>query len=1100
MTMAVRIGIDVGERSVGFSAVAYDELGMPVAILAAVSHIHDGGQDPDTGKSPKSRLATAGVARRTRRLVRNRRRRLRRLDDALREHGLPVPDREIPQTHDAWHARARLVEEVVADPVERAELVSLAARHIARHRGWRNPWWSYERLAEAPTPSDAFALTLAAAQERYPDTLAHVRTMGQMVSTLAARGIPIRPTKHARENPLGPLMAHQVQQEDSLAELAVILTTQGLPAPAVDALCRAAMSQFRPHIPRDRIGACALQPDQLRAPIASLEFQEFRVRQKAGDLRVRRGPDKRRLADAEYDAVVEFLLTWRDEVRPRWRDVAEHLGLGPRDLVDDSLDGSASTNAPMDRTSAKVEEKLKAKSVVGAWWLAADRDERSELIATITDLSGEDGDIVSESLAELLDDEEVLEHLDKLSSSLESGRAMYSQDTLATLNEVMRYRRCDLHTARKEAFGVDDTWQPPRPSFDDAIEHPTVARVNTVTRRFLMTAVAKWGMPEAIVVEHVRDAFAGPTALAEIRSEIRLNTHRREGIAKSLKEQGIPDVTRRDIKRNECVDRQNCVCLYCGRTITLLTCELDHILPRAGGGSSRRDNLVAVCGECNRAKGKLSFPAFVAKSHDPAITVEAAQARVRAWHKMGMSVKSFSRLKADVVRRLALTEDDDTDERSLESTAYAAREMRARIETFLDEQAVRLQVERGTVLVFSGAITSEARKAGGVDDRIRLRSFTRKSRFDRRHHAVDAAVLTTLDAGAARTLRERMMLQRDNRDTRKDPEWKEYRGATPGAQETYGRWAERIKALAVLLEGAISDDRIAVARPLRLVPRVGAVHKDTVEPLIRKSIGDAFSRAEVLRVTNRGLFTKLVALAAGGDLDADPTRSEVLRWDPARPVELFPSNAAYLPVRGGAVAIGDTIKWAQVFAWPSRSGFDYGMIRLYGGEFARIGFGGPGSDFLRTLPPAWSQAMRTANATLLSRILRGEARQIGWLARHDELSTDPVGLIAGADKVSEFLREVPERRWIVAGFFDPGRITISPAYLAAEGLDDEMSEAIKTVVGTSQGGVPLAVNRVLGVDGACVIRRTITGAPRWTGTGLPVSWNVREAAEKAFSQ
>ncbi len=74
--MAIRVGIDVGDRSVGAAAVEYDDDGWPIRILSAVSHIHDGGMDPDTAKSPQSRLATTGVARRTRRLTRRRRRRL----------------------------------------------------------------------------------------------------------------------------------------------------------------------------------------------------------------------------------------------------------------------------------------------------------------------------------------------------------------------------------------------------------------------------------------------------------------------------------------------------------------------------------------------------------------------------------------------------------------------------------------------------------------------------------------------------------------------------------------------------------------------------------------------------------------------------------------------------------------------------------------------------------------------------------------------------------------------------------------------------------------------------------------------------------------
>ena len=1096
--MPVRIGIDVGERSVGFGAVEYDDDGWPIRILASVSHIHDGGMDPDTAKTPKSRLATAGVARRTRRLIRNRRKRLRLLDETLRKQGFPVPDEEVPQTHDAWHARARLVEEVIADSAERDALISLAVRHLARHRGWRNPWWSYERLAEAPTPSDAFAKTLDEAHKRFPGLLDHVQTMGQLVSTLAGKGIPIRPTKQAQKDPAGALMSHQVRQEDSLAELQLILGNQGISAAVTEAICTAVFFQAKPHIPKDRIGACALQPEQARAPMASLEFQEYRVRAKVADLRVRAGKERRPLTADEYDRVVDYLLTYRDEVRPRWRDVAEHLGLSARDLVDDSQDGSGGTFAPIDRTSAKVSQLLPKKGELTAWWDTARPLERSELISTITDLSGEDGDISSDALAALLGDPENLERLDKVNNALESGRAMYSIDTLSKLNAVMREQRCDLHTARKAAFDIDDNWKPPRPSFDDPIEHPTVNRVNTLVRRFLMTAVEKWGMPEWVVVEHVRDAFAGPTALAEIRNEIRMNTNRREGIAKSLRDQGIPDPNRRDIKKNECVERQNCICLYCGTTITLLTSELDHILPRAGGGSSRRDNLVAVCRPCNAAKGKLPFPVFAAQAHNPEISVEAAALRVKSWNVTGMSRKAAFRLKADITRRLNLTEEDETDERSLESTAYAAREMRARIETFLDQQAERLKADRGAVMVFSGTVTSEARKAGGVDDRIRLREFTRKSRFDRRHHAVDATVLTSLDLGVAKTLAERAAKQRDNSFVQKDMDWKDYRGATQGARDTYARWAERISALAGLIEDAIRDDRIPVVRQLRLSPRVGSVHADTIEPLVRKSIGDAFTQSEVLRIVNKSLFMKMSELAAGGDLGEDSGRSVAMKWAPDRPVELYPSNAAYLPVRGGAVAIGGTAKWAQVFAWKARTGFGFGMIRLFAGEFPRIGFGS--GDFLTTSPSPASQAMRATNPTLAKRIRSGEARLIGWLAAGDEISIDPESLGDGDDALSQFLHTLPETHWYVSGFMSPERLTIAPSLLASEGLEDAMSPIIRQIVGGDRAGIAIAINRALGGTNTTIIRRTVTGAPRWKSDGLPVSWNVREAAERAFAE
>jgi 5-methylcytosine-specific restriction endonuclease McrA len=41
-------------------------------------------------------------------------------------------------------------------------------------------------------------------------------------------------------------------------------------------------------------------------------------------------------------------------------------------------------------------------------------------------------------------------------------------------------------------------------------------------------------------------------------------------------------------------------CNYCGQEAQ----EVDHVIPRASGGTNEEDNLVAACRRCNRSKGK----------------------------------------------------------------------------------------------------------------------------------------------------------------------------------------------------------------------------------------------------------------------------------------------------------------------------------------------------------------------------------------------------------------------------------------------------------------------------------------------------------------
>lgn len=55
--------------------------------------------------------------------------------------------------------------------------------------------------------------------------------------------------------------------------------------------------------------------------------------------------------------------------------------------------------------------------------------------------------------------------------------------------------------------------------------------------------------------------------------------------------------------RQNIFKRDGSRCVYCGATEHL---TLDHVIPRARGGSSTWDNLVTACHRCNTSKGDLT--------------------------------------------------------------------------------------------------------------------------------------------------------------------------------------------------------------------------------------------------------------------------------------------------------------------------------------------------------------------------------------------------------------------------------------------------------------------------------------------------------------
>ncbi|MDN6655478.1 MAG: hypothetical protein L0L01_07960, partial [Bifidobacterium crudilactis] len=116
-----RVGIDVGLNSVGLSAIEIAPKGSlenpdyfplyspPLRLLSTQSVIHDSGVDPYENKTGTSRKATAGVARRSHRLRKQYRRRLRALDLTLTELGYPIARLDSTDPYVVWRVRRELL-------------------------------------------------------------------------------------------------------------------------------------------------------------------------------------------------------------------------------------------------------------------------------------------------------------------------------------------------------------------------------------------------------------------------------------------------------------------------------------------------------------------------------------------------------------------------------------------------------------------------------------------------------------------------------------------------------------------------------------------------------------------------------------------------------------------------------------------------------------------------------------------------------------------------------------------------------------------------------------------------------------------------------
>lgn len=1130
------VGIDVGLRSVGLTAIEVDSKDTPVSILSAISHLHDGGVLDE--KTAETRLAASGVARRNRRLLRRKARRLKALEVKLREWGFEPLEgwgyKDAGRSHTAWRARARLVTEKIADKKEMASHLATAIRHIARHRGWRNPYTSTKTLKTISPPSvflvgetktsNGKELNVPGFKDRVESA-----TSIEFGDDVTPAELAVAALDHAEQIPLRPgktpggtvkalsFMQGKLHQSDNANEIHAYARMQDIDPELVDEIIDLV---FTAESPRgswvEKIARDPLKPDLPRAPIASDAFQNFRIAQQLANVRVKENEGHRVLTLDEKQAAFDYLVHISPKIEPTWSDVGEAIGLQRA-----SLSGAAaqrtpgeerlSARPPVHMTNLRFETAPKSLRALQNWWRDASRPERDALIVRLVDGNSTEakggpanpGKTNSEHRAA----ENALNALDEQSLTdlggidLPAGRAKYSNETLRLLTSHLLSSADSLHSALQSEFDLPDDWRPPTDPIGLPVGHPTIDRVTKIVARWLDAAERQWGPPESVVVEHVRSAFVSASAAREYERKAdrryAAKLLQRDEVAKETSSDSAR-VRSTDVNRFEAIQRQNGVCTYCGAPISYGSCHMDHIVPRKGVGSTNtRSNLVAICEPCNTSKSNRIFSEWASSGERSGVSVEDAIERTHHWKRDdGLTVKAWSRLLREIRDRFAQTEaDEPIDARSLESVAWMAKELRARIAGHFGEGET-------TVDVYRGAITAEARSASGITGKIPWAAGSKsKDRVDRRHHAVDAAVTALLNPSVAMTLSERMNLRASERIADKGAStWKTYEGATKTAQQKFARWKENMDLLANLLAEGFKSSTVVVKRDLRLRLRNGEVHDATIRKLLHRRLGDSFSVEEINAASTPALWT---ALTREPDFDIQhglPANSNRVirihdrRVGPEDIVELFPRVGANIRVRDG-YAQATSIHHARVYRWRKGGKERFGIVRVFAADLYRR----RNEDLFSVELPKSSLSVRTA-AKWAQETGLDEARYLGWVVAGDQLLVSTDEFITGDDHISKMMSVLglPVRMpWTITGFYSSTQISLTPSLLSTEGFNEAFFE--KNVEARKEKAAiegimerwRVSVDKLFRKGEVEVIRTDALGRRRnHSRAHLPVSWRV----------
>ena len=1118
-----RVGIDVGLNSVGLAAIEVDEDGMPVRILNAQSVIHDGGVDPTKNKEAITRKNLSGVGRRARRMVRRRRHRLAELDTMLQQLGYPLVDPEtLTKPFAQWRIRAELADHFIENDDLRRESIALAIRHIARHRGWRNPYHRVDSLLAENPYSVLYDELKSRIEEYVGDPIPSGLTPAQLVEEALNRGYAEPPrlrtsTKHGRG-----LLPEKLMQEDTANELKCILSMQRVDGDEQEKILRMVFFAVSPKGSAEKyVGIDPLDPLQKRALKASLAFQRYRIANVVTNLRVQTGDGQRPLTVEEKNRVFA-LLTDADVTDVEWIDVAEALGvtrrqiLGVGRLIEDGEERIASKPPRMTTVQRLKDADRKIAKPFLEWWQSVDDSARESMIRllsnTVSFETVRDDLTYADAIAfiDTLDDDGLLK-LDTI--DLPSGRAAYGEKTLRALTDRMLNTDEDLHEARKSVFGVSDTWHPPVDPIGAPLGNPSVDRVLKIVNRWLLACVKRWGAPQSIQIEHVRSGFDSVATARQYERRTGKRSEYRNVLATTLKsDEHLDRIRDVDIRRIEAIQRQNGECLYCGKPIAFSACEMDHIVPRQGVGSTNtRTNLAATCISCNRSKSNTPFALWVQSEAARNLGASLAGAVKRVNHFTRevqlYDAGAWRNFKREVVSRLKQTEADEAiDNRSIESVAWMADELHRRIDGYFNRNdKFDTQV---AVHVFQGHVTASARRAGGIEGGIHFFATKHKTRLDRRHHAVDASVIAMMRPSVAQTLMERESLREAQHIAgldRMKQSWKAYPSAGCVGYVPFQQWKKTMDKLLALLNDALDADRVVVRQPTRLSLGNSVAHDATIHPLMMERLGDALDVELVRRASTPALWCALTRLPDYDQKFGLPrnehrtisVHGEV--YGPDDEIGFFKSSAAQIEVRGGSADIGSAMHHARIYrCWKTNARgvrkYWYGMIRIFQVDLLRAS---RQDLFTYPLPPQ-SVSMRYGEVRTVQAIQSGNAEYVGWLCVGDELHVDLSKEVLGG-QIKDFAgwcaaQGIPgiANSWVIDGLFAEAKLRLHPRTLASEGLVKfrDIQPIPDGVVKIVSGAGWLPSIDVLGRMGPAVIRRNVLGEPRWhSSNGLPCSWS-----------
>lgn len=250
-----------------------------------------------------------------------------------------------------------------------------------------------------------------------------------------------------------------------------------------------------------------------------------------------------------------------------------------------------------------------------------------------------------------------------------------------------------------------------------------------------------FGVPDAVVLEFVRDDFMGEEAKREYQKFINERERDRKTAREEAGKLGLE--SRSSGLRYELWKAQGCICLYTGKPLAeteLDRYEIDHIVPRSLGGPDAMVNYVLTFHEVNHTKEKGKLTPFGLLNGKEGWDAYVKRVDSCATALRNKKVQLLTRSDAaDLVQRYT----------ALAETAWVSKLAQTIVNLRFGWTNGYDEKREKRVMVVSGGLTARVRRKYGLDKLLysdvtdpEVLAKKVKNREDKRHHALDAMVLT----------------------------------------------------------------------------------------------------------------------------------------------------------------------------------------------------------------------------------------------------------------------------------------------------------------------------------------------------------------------